>query len=208
MKKVLIINGHQFYENFAEGKLTQSIIDRTKEFFTNEGFEIKETAIDKGYDVKEELDKFSWADHIFFQYPVYWMSVPWKTKNIWMKFSQVVLEQLHIKMMVEVEKIHQKYGSGGLLKGKDYMLSLTYNCPETEFSNKDGFFEGLSLDEANFVAHKTFQFCGLEPLKTYSIHDVYKGDLDLEAELKKLDSVLEKILNSYQSKKDDNESSN
>ena len=30
------------------------------------------------------------------------------------------------------------YGSGGLLKGK-YMLSLTYNCPTSEFSNKAGF---------------------------------------------------------------------
>ncbi|WP_321315338.1 NAD(P)H-dependent oxidoreductase [Halarcobacter sp.] len=193
MKKVLIINGHQFYENFAEGKLTQSIIDRAKEFFTNEGFEIKETAIDKGYDVEEELDKFSWADHIFFQYPVYWMSVPWKTKKYMDEVFSGGAGTVTYKDDGRSRKDpSKKYGSGGLLKGKDYMLSLTYNCPETEFSNKDGFFEGLSLDEANFVAHKTFQFCGLEPLKTYSIHDVYKGDLDLETELKKLDSVLEK----------------
>ena len=27
------------------------------------------------------------------------------------------------------------------------------------------FFDGLSLDEAHIATHKTFQFCGLEPLK-------------------------------------------
>ena len=39
---------------------------------------------------------------------------------------------------------------------------------------------------------KTFQFCGLEPLETYSVHDIFKGDLDLESELKKFRTILEK----------------
>lgn len=55
----------------------------------------------------------------------------------------------------------KRYGSGGLMQGKQYMLSITYNCPISEFNNKEGFFEGLSLDvkpmsqrikPSNFVA--------------------------------------------------------
>ena len=56
----------------------------------------------------------------------------------------------------------KKYGSGGLMQGTKYMLSLTYSCPSSEFSNKDGFFDGLSLDETQGVVHKTFEFCGAE----------------------------------------------
>ena len=78
------------------------------------------------------------------------------------------------------------------MQGTKYMLSLTYNCPTSEFSAKDGFFDGLSLDEANIATHKTFQFCGAEPLDTYSVHDIFKGDLDMEVELAKFTKILEK----------------
>ena len=78
------------------------------------------------------------------------------------------------------------------MQGTKYMLSLTYNCPDTEFSAKDGFFDGLSLDEANVATHKTFQFCGAEPLETYAVHDIFKGDLDINSELEKFRKVLEK----------------
>ena len=72
------------------------------------------------------------------------------------------------------------------------MLSLTYNCPETEFDNKEGFFDGLSLDEANISIHKLFQFCGAEPLETYAIHDVFKENLEIDAELKRFKDTLER----------------
>jgi modulator of drug activity B len=72
------------------------------------------------------------------------------------------------------------------------MLSLTYNCPISEFDNKAGFFDGLSLDEANMATHKIFQFCGLTPMQTFSIHDIFKGDLNLEQELSKFEALLKK----------------
>ncbi|KLE02624.1 NAD(P)H-dependent oxidoreductase, partial [Aliarcobacter butzleri] len=82
------------------------------------------------------------------------------------------------------------YGSGGLLQGKKYMLSLIYNCPASQFDNKNGLYDGLSLDEAHVAIHKTFQFCGLKPLETYAVHDIFKGDLNLAKELEKFESVL------------------
>jgi modulator of drug activity B len=90
------------------------------------------------------------------------------------------------------EDASKRYGSGGLMGDKKYMLSLTYNCPTSEFDNKDGFFEGLSLDEANYAVHKTFQFCGAKQLETYSVHDIFKGDLDLNLELEKFKKILAK----------------
>lgn len=72
------------------------------------------------------------------------------------------------------------------------MLSLTYNCPESEFDNKNGFFDGMSLDESHVAVHKIFQFCGAKPLESYAVHDIFKGDLDLEKELEKFTNLLEK----------------
>ena len=78
------------------------------------------------------------------------------------------------------------------MQDKKYMLSLTYNCPASEFRDKEGFFDGLSLDEAHVATHKTWQFCGAKPLQTYSVHDIFKGDLNIEAEKAKFVAVLTK----------------
>ncbi|RBQ32043.1 flavodoxin [Arcobacter sp. FW59] len=188
MKKVLILNGHQYYDVVARGELTQKIIDKATEFFLKNGFEVKFTNIDKGYDISEEVEKFEWADAILFQYPVYWMGIPWIAKKY---FDETFTQGKHyLNDGRSREDSLKTYGSGGLLKGKKYMLSLTYNCPKSEFNNKEGFFDGLSLDEANIATHKTFQFCGLEALKTYSMHDIFKGDLDLNKELVQFENTL------------------
>jgi modulator of drug activity B len=190
MKKVLILNGHQYYDMVAKGELTQSFIDKAKDFFLKNGFEVKHTNIEKGYNIEEECEKFQWADYILFQYPVYWMSVPWIAKKY---LDETFTQGIHYSSDGRSSSDESKlYGSGGLLTGKKYMLSLTYNCPISEFSNKNGFFDGLSLDEAHVAVHKTFQFCGLEPLETYSVHDIFKGDLDLNAQLEKFEKLLSK----------------
>ncbi len=191
MKNVLIINGHQRYEGIAEGKLTKLFIDEASNFFKEHNFTVKHSIVESNYDIKEELDKVAWADYILFQYPVYWMGVPWLTKKYMDElFSGGVNKVTFVNDGRSRDDISKKYGSGGLMKSK-YMLSLTYNCPISEFSNKDGFFDGLSLDEANIATHKTFQFCGAKPLKTYAIHDIFKSDLDFNVELKRFNKVLE-----------------
>ena len=183
MKNILIINGHQHYANIAEGKLTQFYIDTATEFFVKNSFIVKNSIVESAYNIKEELEKFAWADVIIFQYPVYWMGVPWITKKyideIFSAGKDTITYTSDGRSRSDASK---KYGSGGLMQGKHYMLSLTYNCPISEFDNKDGFFDGLSLDEANIATHKTFQFCGATPLKTFSVHDVFKGDLNIEDE--------------------------
>ena len=190
MKKVLILNGHQYYDVVAKGELTQHYINKANDFFAKNGFEVKYTHMEKGYEKEEEIEKFEWADFILFQYPVYWMGVPWIAKKY---IDETFTQGRHYKNDGRSRDDASKlYGSGGLLKGKKYMLSLTYNCPASAFNNKNSLFDGLSLDEAHVAVHKTFQFCGLEPLETYSVHDIFKGDLNLEAELSKFETVLKK----------------
>lgn len=189
-KKVLILNGHQYYDVVARGELTQAYINKANDFFLKNGFEVKHTTIEKGYDKEEECEKFEWADYVLFQYPVYWMGLPWIAKKY---LDETFTQGRHYasdgRSRSDASKL---YGSGGLLTGKKYMLSLTYNCPASAFDNKNSLFDGLSLDEAQIAVHKTFQFCGLKPLETYAVHDIFKGDLDLNAELEKFEKVLTK----------------
>ncbi len=192
MKNVLIINGHQYYENIAEGNLTNSIIEKTKYFLEQNNFNVKISNIDKGFDKKEEGDNLLWANYVILQYPVYWMGLPWITKKY---FDEVLAQGVHYlsdgRSRTDSSKL---YGSGGLLKGK-YMLSLTYNCPESEFGDIEGFFEGLTLDQANIATHKIFQFLGLQKMKSFSIHDIFKGNLDINIEMKKLENRLKENFN-------------
>ena len=193
MKNVLIINGHQRYDQIAEGKLTKLFIETANDFLIENGFNVKHSIIESNYDVKDELEKLAWADYIFFQYPVYWMGVPWITKKyIDEIFSGGMGTVTFANDGRSREDASKRYGSGGLMQGKKYMLSLTYNCPATEFDNKDGFFDGMSLDEANVATHKLFQFCGAQPLESYAIHDVFKEKLDIDTELERFKSTLKR----------------
>ena len=182
MKNVLIVNAHQYYKDVAEGKLTQMYIDVAEEFFKEKGFAVKHSVVESAYNIQEEVEKFAWADYILFQYPVFWMGVPWIAKKYIdevLSAGQGVLFTNDGRTRSDASK---RYGSGGLMQSKKYMLSLTYNCPTSEFGDKDGFFDGLSLDEANVATHKTFQFCGASAMKTFSVHDIFKGDLNIQTE--------------------------
>ncbi|MGQ7173731.1 hypothetical protein ACUOCP_53485, partial [Escherichia sp. R-CC3] len=47
----------------------------------------------------------------------------------------------------------KKYGSGGLVQGKKYMLSLTWNAPMEAFTEKDQFFHGVGVDGVYLPDH-------------------------------------------------------
>lgn len=181
MKNVLIINGHQRYEGIAEGNLSKLFVKEANDFLEEKGFKIKHTITDENYDIKEELEKFAWADYILLQFPVYWMGTPWITK----KYIDDIFSAGHGTVTYEHdgrtrENPNALYGTGGLLKEKKYMLSLTYNAPEIEFEDKERFFEGMTLDEVNVATHKTFKYCGAKALKSYALYNVYKSELNID----------------------------
>jgi len=191
MKNILLLNLHQKYDGFANGSLTHDLVAKAKKYFIAHGYEVRETVIDNGYDVGEELEKFKWADVFFVQSPVYWMGLPWLAKKyVDEVFSGGNGTVTFINDGRSRDDSSKQYGSGGLMQGKHYMLSFTYNCPLSEFNNPEGFFEGMNVDEANIALHKTFQFCGAAPLATFSVHDVYKSDFNFEAAVEELTRTL------------------
>jgi NADPH dehydrogenase (quinone) len=190
MPNVLILNLHQKYEGFADGNLNKTIADEAKRFFEQRGYTIEQTVIDEGYDVAQELEKFRRADLFFIQSLVYWMGLPWLGK----KYLDEILSGGNgsVTFKNDGRADGGVYGSGGLMKAKQYMLSFTYNCPASEFNNPDGFFEGLGVDGANIALHKALQFCGAAPLESFSVHDVYGSGFELAPNLMRLHDVLER----------------
>ncbi len=189
-KKVFLINGHQAWE-IAPGKLNKSLLDIAREKFTAKGYEIKYTHIEDEYNVSEEVEKFLWADIIIFQTPVYWMSVPWGFK----KYIDEVYMAGYGKMFDDDGRSRSedsKYGSGGMLRGKKYMLSTTWNAPLEAFTDSDQFFEGKGVDGVFFSFHKAQEFIGLQQVPTFACYDVLKSP-DIDNDFDRFKSHLKQV---------------
>jgi len=188
--KVLLINGHQRYEGFAEGRLNQTLFDAAEKHLTTAGHEAQTTIVESGYDIDGELGKHKWADAVFVQTPVYWMSVPYLFKKY--------IDEVYTAGIGEVlckddgrtrSDLSKKYGSGGLMNGKQYMLSTTWNAPLEAFVDPAQFFEGRGVDGAFMWLHKVYQFFGMEPLPTFSCFDVLKN-ADVDGDLRRFQEHL------------------
>jgi putative NADPH-quinone reductase len=80
MKKVLFINGGKQFAH-SEGRYNATLHEAALGFMDRAGFDVKQTFIDGGYDVAEEVQKFLWADVIVWQMPGWWMGAPWTVKK-------------------------------------------------------------------------------------------------------------------------------
>jgi modulator of drug activity B len=159
--RILLVNGYQKHD-FSKGELNFSLYN----LILNElrhNYSIKVSDVEN-YNVIDERNKFFWADIVIFQFPIYWFSVPGKLKL----FMDEVFEYGQFYSFAE------KYGSGGLMKGKSYVLSTTWNAPKDSFDNTEAFFEGSSVDDILLPIHKTMEFCGFTKRKTLSFHNVVK----------------------------------
>jgi len=163
LMKVLVINGHKYY-SYAQGKLNKTLFDTIVDTL-KPLHEIKTTVIQEGYDAEEEIAKFLWADIIVFQTPVNWFGMPGM-------FKTYVDEIYRYGVFYGPS---ESYGKGGLLKGKKYMYSLTWNTPREEFNKPNGFFDNKSVDDVIIAMHKLQEFCALEKIETFSVHDVVKN---------------------------------
>ncbi|WP_061859898.1 NAD(P)H-dependent oxidoreductase [Priestia megaterium] len=168
MKNILIINAHEYHE-MAKGHLNQTLTERMIDKLSS-SYNVRTTIVENGYDIKEEQEKFKWADTIIFQTPVYWYSYPAAFK----KYIDSVYEHGIFYHGTET------YGVGGLLKGRQYMLSVTWGAAEKVFNSPvdQPFFDGKGVDEVLIAMHKTQQFIGLKPLKTLSIHSALQPDIE------------------------------
>jgi len=195
MKKVLIINAHQRYEGFAEGKLNQTLVDAMKEELEANDCEVKLTGIEKGYDAGEEVEKHVWADVIITQSPVYWFGSPW----IYKKYIDEVFNTGLFQQSLIVDDgrtrsdPNKQYGTGGKMQDKKYMVSLTWNAPTEAFGNKEQvMFEGKTVDDVAVANTAVYKFCGAEILPSFSCHDVLKNAA-IEGDIERLKEHLKMV---------------
>ena len=191
MKNILLLNGGKQFAHSA-GQLNSTLHEAALAHLDRAGFDVRQTFIDGGYDVQEEVEKFLWADVVIYQMPGWWMGAPWTVK----KYLDEVFTAGHGSLYASDGRTRsdhtQKYGSGGLIQGKQYMLSLTWNAPQQAFDEADDFFEGKGVDAVYFPFHKAQQFLGMSGLPTFLATDVMKRP-DVPAALAAYQAHLERV---------------
>lgn len=194
MRKILIINAGQNFGH-SGGRFNHTIMEETLSFFADqEDVEIKQTAISDGYSPMEEVEKFVWADTVIYHTPIWWFQLPHGFK----KYIDEVFTAGHQKGIYRsdgrsAENPKINYGTGGMLHGRTYMLTTSWNAPETAFTLPGEFFKEHSVDEGPlFGFHRMNAFTGMEPLKSFHFHDVEKN-ADIQRDMKSYRKHLQQI---------------
>ncbi len=166
MNTLLLILGKETNE-FAKGAYNQGLFE-TAVATLSDRYKILTTTVEDDYEVQEEIAKFKQADAVIFQYPVYWFMMPPSLKQ----YIDNVYAYGEFFAFTPGE-----YGSGGLMKGKKFMLSTTWNAPTEVFNNENpnSFFGGRSQEDVLLPMRKSQEYCGLEELTHFSCHNVIKN---------------------------------
>jgi modulator of drug activity B len=153
-------------------------------------------SIEAGYDINEEVDKHAWADLIILQSPVYWFGAPWiHKKYVDEVFTTGLIQQ---KMCKDDGRTRsdptRQYGTGGLMQGKRYMLSLTWNAPAEAFGDQAQYLlAGRSVDDVFLGNTANYRFCGATILPAFSCFNVVK-QADVEGDIARLREHLARVL--------------
>lgn len=179
--KVFIINGGQHFAH-SGGRFNKTLTEWTVNFFEKEkNAEVKVTDINEEYDAEEEIRKYVWADVVIYHFPVWWFHLPFRLKE----YIDQVFTAGHNNGIYKSDgrsrhsdnpKLH--YGTGGLLQGRKYMLTSSWNAPIEAFTVKGEFFEQNDEDQVLIGVHKLNQFTGLERLESFHFHEMEKAVTD------------------------------
>ena len=174
MKNILLINGAKTFAH-SNGQLNDTLTELAQEVLLDLGHQVQVTRADSEYDAKAEVEKFLWADTVIYQMPGWWMGAPWTVK----KYIDDVFTEGHGSLYANDGRSRsdasKKYGSGGLIHDKNYMLSLTWNAPMDAFNDAEQFFHGVGVDGVYLPFHKANQFLGMQTLPTFIVNDVIKA---------------------------------
>ncbi len=174
MSNILIVNGAKSY-GFAKGELNQHYVNVACEILNHLGHTVSVTNADSDFDPPSEIAKILNSDVLIYQMPGWWMGEPWTVK----KWIDDVFTEGHGSLYESDGRtrsdMSKKYGSGGLVQSKKYMLSLTWNAPLEAFNDPKQFFEGQGVDGVYLHFHKANQFLGMKALPTFITNDVVKN---------------------------------
>jgi len=176
MKNIFIINGGQTFAH-SGGLFNNSLTNWTKETFEKQGFSVRVTSVNDAYDPFDEAENFKWADVIVYHTPIWWFQVPYLLK----KYIDEVFTAGHNNGIYSSDGRSRRnpeinYGTGGLMQGKKYMVTSSWNAPDTAFTLPDEFFDQHTPDEGIlFGFHKMNQFAGLTRIAGMHFHDLEKN---------------------------------
>ena len=195
MKNIFIINGSHPFAH-SGGRFNETLFDNTISYFdTLEEFEVKFTQVGENYNVKEEVEKFKWADIVIYHTPIWWFQIPFGFK----KYIDEVFTEGHQNGIYASDGRSRKnpninYGTGGLMHGKKYILTTSWNAPKTAFTLENEFFNQKSVDEGvMFGFHRMNAFTGMELLATHHFHDMEKN-ADVPFELNNYSTFLNDLM--------------
>ena len=171
---ILLIDGGKAFAHSA-GRLNHTLHQIARDTLSALGHQVRETVIDDGYDIQQEVEKFQWMDAVIWQMPGWWMHEPWTVKKYIDEVFTTGAGTLYTSDGRHRVSPTEGYGTGGLLQGRRHMLSLTWNAPREAFTREGDFFEGLGVDALYMHFHKAHEFMGTTQLPTFICYDVIKN---------------------------------
>ena len=171
---ILLIDGGKAFAHSA-GRLNHTLHQVARDTLSALGHHVRETVIDDGYDIHQEVEKFQWMDAVIWQMPGWWMHEPWTVKKYMDEVFTAGAGTLYANDGRHRVSPTEGYGTGGLLQGWRHMLSLTWNAPREAFTREGDFFEGLGVDALYMHFHKAHEFMGTTQLPTFICYDVIKN---------------------------------
>lgn len=198
---IFIINAGQTFAH-SGGLFNNSVTEWTQTVLDNSQVAYRTTNINDDYDAFAEVENFKWADIIIYHTPIWWFQVPYGLK----KYIDEVFTAGHQNGMYASDGRSRKnpainYGTGGLMHGKRYMVTTSWNAPDTAFTLPGEFFEQHSVDDGVlFGFHKMNQFTGMDRISGFHFHDVEKNATEERiADYRQayMDHLAHEIQNSY-----------
>lgn len=193
--KALLINAYETFTGVGEGKLNNSLIEITKEILEKKGYEVEITKIENGYDMVQEHQKLLNADIVYIQTPIYWFGIPGMFKSY---IDRVLMVGYADGSTLSGDgrtrsDASKKYGSGGNLLNKKYMICSTWNSPKEAFNNKEQFFDGLSVDDVLMQIHKSYQFLGMQKVPSFTFFDIFKSADSVKEQIEEFNKHIKEV---------------
>ncbi len=176
MQQVFVINGGQHFAH-SGGKFNKTLTGWTTAFLKEHGFAFRVTDINDVFDPVAEVENFKWADIIIYHTPMWWFQVPNRLKL----YIDEVFTAGHQNGIYESDGRSRNhpdinYGTGGLMQGKKYMVTTTWNAPAAAFTLPGEFFNRTSVDDGPlFGFHRMNAFTGMERIEGFHFHDLEKN---------------------------------